>query len=264
MRASRVSLKISRKELRYPNKTFKGRERVSLVPRWVGSWVTTLAVSYLMFSYVSTFLGFHNPISKFISGGSEKKQLENERIYTPMPQEPILPPMSFYVSSEGQSLLATQTALVEILNPVPISTIQPTLTPLPTQTPYATQVKLSALGEVYAVGYSYYFPPFGPPNCSEENWHSEINYCDDMTASGKKWSEYLGIGVAVPYEWREKIPLGSVVRVLNNTVMQGDYEVIDYCGSCIKPEGHIYFDFLDKYPRLAWTVPLLIEVISVP
>jgi hypothetical protein len=70
--------------------------------------------------------------------------------------------------------------------------------------------------------------------------------------------------VAVPIEWRDVIPLNSIVRIHSPEIMKGDYLVIDYCGDCIKKEGHIYFDFLSSRQILAWTVPMMAEVILQP
>lgn len=252
--------KTSLKVLRSPAKTFKGRGRVSLVPRWISSWLLLLGVTYIMVQTIAGFFGYPNPINDFLFPPAVVVPVPSVEY---PPNDPAIVSPSFYASTEGQVLAATQTAVYDLVNPSAVpAMLQPTFTPYPTSTPYPTQVKLSALGNVYAVGYSYYFPPFGPPNCGPENWHPEINFCDDMTASGQKWSEYMGIGVAIPIEWRYQIPLMSVIRVFNMPAIDGDYTVIDYCGDCIKPEGHIYFDFLDKYPRLAWTVPFLVEVVS--
>lgn len=181
---------------------------------------------------------------------------------TPLPNYPINDQGSFHASSNPQDNLFADTPAPSDAGGVagvqPMT--QPTYTPFPTLTPYPTQQPY--FGRLIAIGYSYYWPPFGPPNCSAENWHSDINFCDDMTASGLQWSLYVGHGVAVPVQWRNDIPLGSTIRVHSPKEMIGDYLVLDFCGDCIKPEGHIYFDFLDNRARLNWTVPMLVEVIK--
>lgn len=244
----------------FPERTFSGRDRVSLVPRWVGNWTVTLVVIYFMASYIGGFLGMSNPLDDFITGSSSAGVVATS---TALPDYPLIVPPSFYASSEGQALSATQTALPMLVNPPTVAYIQPTFTPYPTSTPYPEQPKINALGEVYAIGYSYYYPPLLGPNCHPDNVIDDL-YCKDITASGLPWSQYIGRGVAIPIQWADKIPLLSKIRVYNNLDMQGEYLVLDYCGDCIKPEGHIYFDFLDNRPRLNWTVPLLVEVIYIP
>lgn len=210
-----------------------------------------------MASYILRFMGFDgigfDPFRRPASASALSPTS------TPLPNYPVSEQGSFYASSDPSPAIITPQPSGG-LPAVAVPQIQPTFTPFPTYTPYPTQRPI--FGAVIAVGYSYYWPPFGPPNCGEENWHPEINYCDDMTASGLKWSQYIGTGVAVPVQWRDDIPLGSTVRVHSPIEMVGDYVVLDYCGGCIKPEGHIYFDFLDNRQRLPWTVPMLVEIIK--
>lgn len=239
--------------LRFPEKTYTGRDRVSLVPRWVTNWVVTGIVSYMMFSYIGRFLGFGTGFDPFSGRYSEYTTLTPAAT---VPNQPLNNQSSFSSSSNGQIPLNVTSTPPPVF---PVEQVQPTYTPLPTLTPYPTQQPF--FGLLIAVGYSYYWPPFGPPNCSAENWDEQGNYCADMTASGLRWSDYIGHAVAVPVIWREQIPLGSTVRVHQPIEMKGDYVVIDYCGGCVKPEGHIYFDFLDNRARLNWTVPMLVEII---
>ena len=107
-----------------------------------------------------------------------------------------------------------------------------------------------------AFSYSYYYPPFGPPNCHADNW--TVEGCKDITPLGVKWSEYMGRGVAVPFSWRARLPLGSMIEVLQPSVIAGRYTVLDYCIGCDKP-GYVYLDFLDNRQRLPWTAAVLIR-----
>lgn len=215
-------------------------------------------VTYIL-SFFGVKLGFDNKLFRIL--GLSVTNSENIVVVnTPMPGFDIPATVDFRASSDGQ----TSPQIINTFLPTQqVEFMQPTYTPLPTHTPYPQQ-SFNAFGEIYAVGYSYYWPPFGPPNCGLENWKADINFCEDMTGLGVKWSEWVGRAVAIPIQWAYKIPLGSYIRVMNTLEMQGDYLVIDYCGGCIKPEGHIYFDFLDNRQRLAWTVPLLVQVVSVP
>lgn len=175
---------------------------------------------------------------------------------TPAPTLPAVPlatSQGFY-SSSGGDVVAPDQAVVATAETLQVL---PTYTPYPTFTPYPTQRPV--IGQFLAVGFSYYWPPFGPPNCSPENWHD--NFCEDVTSCGLPWTDYIGRGVAVPLEWREIMPCGTTVRVHTPVEMVGDFIVLDYCGDCIKKEGHIYFDFLDNRARLNWTVPMLVEII---
>jgi len=204
-------------------------------------------------SYILRFLGFGTGFDPF-----HRPDLVGYMTVTPaatVPDQPVNSQPGFSSSSaDGVAVNITSTPAPA----VPVF-VQPTLTPYPTYTPYPTQQPIT--GSLLAVGFSYYWPPWGPPNCDAGNWHERENYCDDVTASGLPWSKYVSHGVAIPYEWREQIPLGSTVRVHSPIEMIGDYIVLDYCGTCIKPEGHIYFDFLDNRARLNWTVPMLVEII---
>lgn len=266
MRQSRVLARTSKVSApRFPERTFVGRERVSLAPRWVSSWLALIVFTYLMVSYALSFFGVSNPINNLLFGdGSSEEIISPPEV---VPDAPINTAVPFYASSLLQSVQVTQTAMAQV--PLPVGEVSPVVNNTPTPIPATPTIQPSAtarsyvnLGKIWAVGYSYYFPPFGPPNCSEENW-KEV-YCEDTSASGLPWSKNIGVGVAVPVEWRDEIPLLSVIRVLDNPIMEGEYLVMDYCGDCIKSEGHVYFDFLDNRARLNWTVPLLVQLVSVP
>ena len=240
---------ISPKVLRFPERTFKGRQRVSLVPRWISMWSVTLVMLYACTSYLLRMFGMPAPtldsvVHDFRSSPTVTAQVMS--MSTPLPS-------SFRSSSGGG--FSDPVSVASVVQ----QDVQVTFTPYPTYTPFPTQRPV--VGRLMAVGYSYYWPPFGPPNCSDLNWHADLNFCDDTTASGLRWTLYVGVAVAVPLEYREFILLGATVRVHSPSSMVGDYLVIDYCGSCIKEEGHIYFDFLDNRQRLAWTVPMLVEIL---
>jgi len=212
-----------------------------------------------MGSYVLRFLGYDTGFDPF---NSNSQSMALTPTSTPLPDFPINDQNQFYASS-GNLNENTPMAPNSTPNPsdiVPqVAQIQATYPPLPTYTPYPTQRAI--YGSVIAVGYSYYFPPLGPPNCSDANWH-EV-YCDDITASGLPWTKYISQGVAVPYEWRDWgwVDFGDTIRVHTPYDMVGDYIVLDTCGDCIKKEGHVYLDFLDNRARLNWTVPMLVEII---
>jgi len=210
---------------------------------------------YVMAGYLMGMMGF---TTKMMIDPFSSATTTPPPTLTAFPTFPVTP-MPFRASTNGQG--GTQQDGMESNSP-PVAAVQPTYTPYPTPTPYPTQIPI--VGDLFAVGYSYYWPPYGPPNCHADNWDEKGNYCKDLTASGERWTEHIGRGVAVPYEWKVAIPLGSYIRVHDNIEMQGDYKVIDFCGGCITPEGHIYIDFLDNRQRLAWTVPLMIEVIYRP
>lgn len=243
-----------------PAKTFKGRERTSLLPRWLFMWTATLTLLYFGLGFALRAFGLAElpTLDEMIRSGVVSV------IYTPtytptvtsITLQPTYTPSNFSSSSYNSSEQNAPTGGSDTA-PIPL-----TFTPYPTYTPYPTQPPI--VGKLAAIGYSYYWPPWGPPNCAAENWHADLNYCDDVTASGLPWSQYIGRAVAVPVQWRDWLPLGSSVRVHSPPEMVGLYLVIDYCGKCIKPEGHIYLDFLDNRARLNWTVPMLVEFIVLP
>lgn len=136
----------------------------------------------------------------------------------------------------------------------------PTPTTAPTQEPTPIPTNKPPIETYRAVGYSYYYPPFGPPNCAPQNWDDKNALCDDVTASGEKWSDWLGKGIAIPVQWKDDVPLMSTIRVHTPKILQGDYTVIDYCEDCIK-DGYVYVDFLSRNWVVKWTTPILIEII---
>jgi hypothetical protein len=117
-------------------------------------------------------------------------------------------------------------------------------------------------GQFFAFGYSYYYPPFGPPNCFGPNWID--GRCKDETSSGVKWSEYMGRGVALHPSRLDVWPFGTVIEVVSPYQVAGLYTVVDRCEGCIKPDvpGVEYIDFLDNRLRLVWTSPVLVRVVS--
>lgn len=246
----------------YPKRTYKGRERVSLVPRWISNWVTVIGAIYFIYGYLSG-----QGLDPFANKSTEEKINAAENAFnTPLPNHPISTVGNFSASSGN--LPSSDTVSGDDNKAIvgtPSNTFTPSPSPTVTHTPFPTVAPYSAyipVGKMVAIGYSYYWPPWGPPNCGPENWHEKENYCEDMTASGLPWSAYVERGVAIPLEWREVIPLRSIIRIHSPEIMRGDYLVIDYCGDCIKKEGHIYFDFLSSRQILAWTVPMMAEVIT--
>jgi hypothetical protein len=253
MKASPTTLR--KPQERWPKKTFQGRDRISLVPRWISNWIITGAITWGMLSYGLRFMGFDN----FGWDPFAQQNQSIEMTPTPVfvPEFPVQPAPQFSASTDGNAQVPAVGVTPVYGDTNLFHNVQATYTPLPTYTPYPTQRPMT--GQVLAVGYSYYYPPFGPPNCALENWKDDA-YCLDTTASGLPWSDYIGLGVAVPWEWRESVPLLSTLTVYSPYEMVGDYLVVDYCGDCIKKEGHIYVDFLDNRMRLAWTVPMLVSI----
>jgi hypothetical protein len=225
-----------------------------------------------MYGYIASLMGWSDTrMDPFKNVLQDQLHATETALYTPLPDYPIATPNDFSASSgnlpssaageDKAGVPGSPDVVVPVDNfsPTPVPTI--TATPFPTIAPYTAYLPV---GKLVAVGYSYYWPPWGPPNCSADNWHDKENYCEDTTASGLPWSHYVERAVAVPVEWRDVIPLMSIVRIHSPEIMKGDYLVIDYCGDCIKKEGHIYFDFLSSRQILAWTVPMMAEVIIQP
>ena len=141
------------------------------------------------------------------------------------------------------------------------ATMAPTVTPYPTvQAPTATP----SYQEV-DVAYSYYNPELGGINCHSANWDG--SHCADVTASGIRWSEYIGHGVAIPPSWLASgLGYGSVLRVVEPSSIAGDYTVIDLCSMCevtYWPDGRYRLDFLDRSQRLTWAYPVRLLIVAI-
>lgn len=110
--------------------------------------------------------------------------------------------------------------------------------------------------------FSYYYPPLGGVNCHPDNWIN--NTCKDTTASGQKWSSYMGAGIAIHPDWLDEMPYGTQIIVSSPSEIAGTYTVIDLCGGCLI-NGNYYFDFLEpSMPSgLSWSVPVRWSVIRV-
>ena len=173
----------------------------------------------------------------------------------PNPSAPVgsSNPLSDAISS-GPT--ATATAAVT-------ATPYPTYTPHPSPTIEATPTEFNG-GQIYDALYSYYNPDLGGPNCHSANWDGVS--CADTTASGIRWSQYIGHGAALPPEWLAVLGYGSVIRVVSPDVIAGDYTVIDMCQGCsgVNWADHQFrIDFLDTVQRLQWAYPVKFKIISV-
>lgn len=149
---------------------------------------------------------------------------------------------------------------VVVVNPT-ASAVVPSATVAPT----ATEVNQ---GAVYDVAYSYYDPELGGTNCHSANWDG--SHCADTTASGFRWSDYVGHAVAVPPSWMSMMGYGTVLRVVDPGSIAGDYTVIDLCSGCeagVWPDRRYRLDFLDSAQRLPWAFGVkfkLLHLVPVP
>lgn len=141
------------------------------------------------------------------------------------------------------------------------------ITPTPQATAAVTPTFAPGYYQTVDVLYSYYNPALGGVNCHTDNWNGST--CADTTASGIRWSEYLGKGVAIPPSWKAAgIGYGSVFHVLEPAALVGDYTVVDLCSGCeanIWPDGMYRLDFLNDRQLLSWAYPVKIELrVTVP
>lgn len=142
-------------------------------------------------------------------------------------------------------------------------------TPYPTYTPYPTPTVVSFTPTpAYTLAsflYSYYDPNLGGVNCHSANWDG--HKCADTTASGIRWSQYVGHAVAIPPSWYDAgLGYGSVLRVISPSSMLGDYTVIDLCPGCEAknwPDGQYRLDFLDDRQRLTWAYPMQALIVNI-
>jgi len=118
-------------------------------------------------------------------------------------------------------------------------------------------------GNTYDAAYSYYDPSLGGVNCHSANWDGMK--CADTTASGIKWSEYMGSGVAFPIAWLQVLGYGSEIQVIDPAPIAGVYTVIDICCGCDGRnwgDGVYRIDFLNDRQALPWAAPVKFWIIS--
>lgn len=162
---------------------------------------------------------------------------------------------------DGISSGPTATATPEFVT----ATMAPTITPYPTATGLPATVTPTPAYQSVHVLYSYYNPDLGGVNCHSANWDG--SKCADTTASGIKWSEYMGRGVAIAPSWYNAgLGYGSILRVVAPDAIAGDYTVIDLCSGCEAnnwPDRQYRLDFLDDRQRLTWAYPVDLLIINV-
>ena len=177
------------------------------------------------------------------------------------------------VSGNPSGPVGSNNPLSDAISSGPTATVTPapeiTATPYPTYTPYPSPTIEAAPtefngGQVYDAAYSYYNPDLGGTNCHSANWDG--SRCADTTASGIRWSQYIGHGVALAPEWLAVLGYGSVIKVISPDVIAGDYAVIDMCQGCsgqLWPDHQVRIDFLDTAQRLQWAYPVKFKIVSV-
>jgi hypothetical protein len=154
----------------------------------------------------------------------------------------------------GDYSIGTQ-AVIPSATPVTVTFNFVTATAVPGATARAND--LGDDGMVYDVAYSYYNPALGGINCHSANWDGIA--CADVTASGIRWTEYMGQGVAVPPSWLGVLGYGTVISVLDPAPIARQYTVIDICCGCEAgnwDDRRWRLDFLDDKQRLEWASPL--------
>jgi hypothetical protein len=148
--------------------------------------------------------------------------------------------------------------------PLVVVIATPVVGPSPVPSPTAAATATPVYQQVEVL-YSYYNPSLGGINCHSANWDGVR--CADTTASGIRWSEYIGRGVAVPPSWVSSgLGFGSVLRVVEPSSIAGDYTVIDLCNMCEPsywPDGKWRLDFLDTRQRLTWAYPVRLLIVAI-
>jgi hypothetical protein len=234
---------------RSPAKTFQGRERLSLFPRWIVNYFIVFVVSYFMISYGLNLFGISNSAFdpfKFFHP-------------TPTPTPFVLPTLT------RVAVPAVQYHSSSVLS-LPTYTPYPTYTPLVPWMQSTPKPTLNSFtpDQVHWV-FSYYYPDLLGVNCHQSNY--EYNKfgtpvsCANTSASGLPWRDYLfgrsrdphyvG-GVAVPYYpgTRNPIyPMRAVVTVTSPAIIAGDWLVMDICPACGDYQssyGVLFLDFLSN------------------
>jgi len=181
-----------------PKRTFKGRNSVSPLPRWVVNWLTTLAVLYGMAVYGLPMFGITALTPEGIGFQRVVKSDEPDLYFgevVPTPTYAIAP--SFYASSAGQELAVAQT---QVAYQSLLLLITPTVTPVPMATfdPYANYPLSNHK-------FSFYDPMIGKDkpeiryiNCGD--WNDVTQYCDSALRNGERWEDNYFIAAACPYD----------------------------------------------------------------
>jgi hypothetical protein len=201
-----------------------------------GLIVAALAIIGIPYIWISA-------MNKTIEKQNAETEVRQSLIYSPTPD----------------LALSTPTLFPWMLTPIQVQVV--VVTPVPELT--VTPTPVTYLSEIYKVGYSYYNPELGGVNCHSANWDGK--HCADTTASGIKWSDYIGKAVAVPPSWYcLGLGYGSILRVLTPAVLAGDYLVIDLCSGCESSnwdDGNFRMDFLDTSQKLTWAYPVEVVVV---
>ena len=196
-----------------------------------------------------------NAVSIFgIGHGSKTLHTSEVAVPTPSNWQGSDNPLAAAVSSGPTATAGPLVVVIATEGAAPA--LEPTAVPSVTPSPVYQEV---------SVLYSYYNPELGGVNCHSANWDG--SHCADTTASGIRWSEYLGRGVAIPPSWLEAgIGYGSILRVIDPATIAGDYTVIDLCSLCETtywPDGQWRLDFLDERQKLSWAYPVRVLIVSV-
>ena len=167
----------------------------------------------------------------------------------------------YYNPSKATPVVGNGVSFMYSPTPKKTNTPQPTYTSTPrptdnpqTKTPYAN---------VYHIAYSYYNPNLGGVNCHTANWTG--SRCNDTTASGIKWSDYLDRGVALPPSYLQVLGYGSRILVTSPDPMKGIYTVVDMCCGCEAAnwkDNTYRLDFLSLTQKLTWAYPVTFQVLD--
>jgi len=183
--------------LRYPKKIYKGRSRISPLPRWGTNWILTLGVLYGMWTFGLPILGFDTNAPDLL--GYERAAQEAERRKWGVLVTPTYARLSqeYYSSSGGQALAVAQTMQAATV-------FAPTVTPFPTVTPLPSPTA----GYNYPLSnhkFSFYDPMIGKDkpdirfiNC--DKWNDVTQYCDSALRNGEAWENNYYIAAACPYD----------------------------------------------------------------
>lgn len=128
------------------------------------------------------------------------------------------------------------------INPIIISTDQPTQTITATLPPTPSPTGTEIYSVNYIFTYSYYNPKLGGVNCYQ--WDAAKNDCISMLANGEDWHNQYGKVVACPPE----IALGTIIEVMYPDALKGYWTCKDR-GSLITGK---WIDFLDITQRAQW------------
>ena len=105
------------------------------------------------------------------------------------------------------------------------------------------------LAAVVTVRYSHYWPPLLGTNCGQ----AQDGVCISRTASGERWEDWIGRGIACPPEWE----FGRQIRAFGQL-----WTCVDRGPAVRYVDGVPFLDFLSPRPHRGYGELLGVELVG--